>query len=554
MGGGRGTPGAPTVIKVMCMRARVSHLALVALLAGLLAIGPAAAAAAQELPDLPPDLSDLPLELPGIDELPAIPGLDLLDPALGPVADLVDELSGLVGDLVGAIPLLNTLLLGGEDAVDAAIAFSRATFETSPTALLARADLFPDALTTGALQGLFDAPLLLSGGDELDERVVTELERLETTNVVVLGNEQAISETLTDALAADGLNVYRLGGATRIETAVAAVSEANPDATTAVLTRAYAAEGADDAQAFADLLGVSPWAAEHDWPVLLSQSEVLTPSVAAFLADSALTEIIIIGGETAISAAVEEAINELGIATRRVAGSNRFATAIAIAEERGYATSGDPGRVILAEGTGRDDIWAPGFAAAAHGYRHGAPVILSDGLVIPPETMAYLTDGLADNLLDGGPALLCASFVSPIACEAAGLLLLGHLTAALDLLGLELGDLPNLGQLLTTLGLAGLLPPEVQDLVVQIDAILALMDGVVPEDLADLPGGIEGLLELIPGGAEGLADLVPPEILPDLGELIPGLGDLLPGLGGDGVIPGLLDVPELPFLEDHRQP
>src|SRR5690606_6787534 len=214
-----------------------------------------------------------------------------------------------------------------------------ATFETSPTALLARADLFPDALTTGALQGLFDAPLLLSGGDELDERVVTELERLGTTNVVVLGNEQAISETLTDALAADGLNVYRLGGATRIETAVAAVSEANPDATTAVLTRAYAAEGADDAQAFADLLGVSPWAAEHDWPVLLSQSEVLTPSVAAFLADSALTEIIIIGGETAISAAVEEAINELGIATRRVAGSNRFATAIAIAEERGYATS-----------------------------------------------------------------------------------------------------------------------------------------------------------------------------------------------------------------------
>ena len=449
------------------------------------------------LPDLPTDPTDVIDDPTGIlDDLTDIldglgPILDPADPILDTVTGIIDELDGIITDVLADVILPNLLALKGEDAVDASIAFSQATYDSSDTAIIARDDVFADALTTGALQGIFDAPLLLTGSSDLDSRTARELVRLGVERLVILGADSAINPLVVQKLQIAGLDVTRVGGPSRVETATLAAAETAPNATTAVLTRAYSADG-DDSQAYADLLAVSPWAAENDWPVLLTQTDTLTPSVASYLTDSAITEVVIIGGETAVSAATQQAVEALGITTRRVSGSNRYATAVAVANERGFANSGDADRLILAEGTSsRSDVWAPGFASAAHGATHRAPVLLTAGDVLPAETMSFITEGLEANLTDGGPATVCASFVSPIACEAAGLLLLGDLLDAVDLLDLDLTDLPLVGDLL--------------DVIEQVTGVeLPDLDGLLGDPL----GAVDGVTGGGAGGLDPVTDVV----------------------------------------------
>jgi putative cell wall-binding protein len=504
-------------------------LTAVALSAALL-LSAAPASAQLELPDAG--------DITGLEDLLDLPGLDLADPILDPVTGVVDTLLDAVDDVLAVAPLPNLLALQGEDAIDAAIAFSQATYTTSDTAVLARDDLFADALTTGALQGLFDAPLLLTGSGDLDRRTATELVRLGVDDLVIVGGEQAINPLVLQKLGIAGIDVTRVGGPTRIETAADAAGVTAPDATTAVLTRAYSSTG-DDSQAYADLLAVSPWAAENGWPVLLTQSETLTASAGDYIAGSDITEVIVIGGTGAVSQAVEDELTAMGVSVRRVSGATRFGTAVAIAEERGFADSGDADRLIIAEGGAtRDDVWAPGFAAAAHAAANSAPVLLTDGPTIPAETLAFITTGISDNLLDGGPVTLCASFVDPVACEAVGLLLLGNLNDALPLLGLGLDDLTDLFGLLEGLGLA--------ELAALLDGLDGTLDGVIG---AITDGDLEGLVDgLLDGSIDGgLLDGVTDVIGGGTGVLDP-VEDLLPVEDVLDAVEDVLPVPEIPVI------
>ncbi len=530
---------------------RTASLGLVATLAFAATPSPA-----QEVPvPLPVPVDGL-TSITSIDDLVDIPGLDLADPVLDLTEGLVQDLVSLIDDVLALTPLPNLLALQGEDAIDAAVAFSQATYDASDTALLARDDLFADALTTGALQGIFDAPLLLTGSDDLDRRTAGELVRLGVQRIVVVGGERAINPLVLQKLGIAGIDVTRVGGATRIETAADAAAQTAADATTAVLTRAYSA-GDDDSQAYADLLAVSPWAAQNGWPVLLTQTEVLTSTVRDRIAASDLQEIIIIGGEGAVSQAVQQELESMGLTVRRVSGDTRYGTAVAIANERGFADSGDTDRLILAEGTSsRDDVWAPGFSAAAHAARNDAPILLTNEATLPDETLTFITDGMADNLLDGGPVTMCASFVNPIACEAAGLLLLGNLTDALDLLDLSLLDLTDLEGLLTDLGLT--------DLLTLLDSLDGVVDGVIggiaDGDLAAVVAALTGATGSIEGIVTGIIGSAAPEGA-EPGDITDIVGGVIGGLGGSGtaeeepvesapVIPGV----ELPPVDDVLPP
>lgn len=393
-------------------------------------LGPVGAASAQigdvvgqiPIPDLPPELED-------------------------PLTDIVDQVEDGVVGAIGDIPLDNAVQLLGDDGVEAAINLSKATFPDgmSPVAMISRSTIFPDSLSSGGAQGVLQAPLLVTAEDELDPRVVDELARLGVTQVVVLGNTSAISDAVVAQLEGLDLRVDRLGGPTRIETAVEVAAGLMPDASRAIIARAYPGDGGDDAQAYVDSLSVGPWAAEDRIPILLTQTDVLTPTLRTYLEGADITTVTIIGGEEAIAPAVATELEGLGITVERVAGVNRFATAVAVAAARGYLSVSDFDRLLLAEVDGRDDVWVPGFAAAANGGLYNGPILLTDGLILPTETIAYLVQGLPDTLADlGGAPVICTSFVNLLACEAAALLLLGALTEVQDLLGmtpLPVGDI-----------------------------------------------------------------------------------------------------------------
>ncbi len=150
--------------------------------------------------------------------------------------------------------------LAGTTRITTAVAVSQATFASADTALLARADTYPDALTGTVLAHAEQAPLLLTDRDGVPTAVAAELERLGVERVVLLGGPAAISNAVRDDLAAD-YAVSRVGGSSRWATAVEVAEDVHPSPGTVVLATG---------EQFPDAVAVSAYAATQGWPVLLT--------------------------------------------------------------------------------------------------------------------------------------------------------------------------------------------------------------------------------------------------------------------------------------------
>jgi putative cell wall-binding protein len=366
-------------------------------------------------------------QLPDLPEAPS----GAIGELLSPLEDLIGMITDPLGDALGDVPLDNAVALQAEDAVDAAIALSLITFETSDFAFLGRDDVFADTLSSVAGQGLAGAPLLLTQTDAIDQRTQDELDRLGVSRIIILGQEVAISEAVEAELVGtygEG-NVTRVGGPTRIETAAELAAELAPSAERVVMMRAYPGEGGDQSQAYVDALAAGPFASSIELPSLLTTTDYLHPATEAYLESAGVAEVTLIGGETAIGPEVETALTDMGLTVNRIAGANRYDTAVLVAKAMGFLDAADANRIILSEaGSVEDPLWAAGFAAAAHGAVFGAPVILADGPLLPPETLAFIADGLISNALRlSNEPLICNSFVDLLACETAALLMLGVL-------------------------------------------------------------------------------------------------------------------------------
>lgn len=337
--------------------------------------------------------------------------------------------------------------VGDDDNVGVALAWSNpAGFPNGGLAsgardpeyvLIGRDDIFPDNLASGALQGA-PGPLLLTPTDELDDRVIDEIERLGVDRAIILGETNAISQDVEDALGDEVGTVDRFGGATRIETAIEVTRESG--ATTVLLARAFDADGGSTSAAFADSLAGGGWAAAEGFGVLLTQTETLTQSTADFLSEGDVDQVIILGGNAAVSAETEAAVAAIVADTTRVFGDNRAGTAVEIAEARGYPTAGSAPGNILIEGF-VEDAWASGFAAAATSALEDYPIVLANGDDLPPETEAYATGTTTASFAQANPDsnVVCGPRTSEEAClEFAALV--GTVDLTVDSTSLAAGD------------------------------------------------------------------------------------------------------------------
>lgn len=183
-----------------------------------------------------------------------------------------------------------------------------------------------------------------------------------------------------------GPRIQRHAGDTRIETAVA-VSEASwTTASTVVVARA---------DEFADALAGAPLAVAVRGPLLLSDPDGVPDPTMREIARLGATNVVLLGGEAALSSAVADQLGELGLAVRRLAGPTREGTSIAIARELGTAD----GAVLTARGSFADALSVSALAGA-----EGLPILL-----VQPDDLGEAADVLtagADVLVVGGTAVV----------------------------------------------------------------------------------------------------------------------------------------------------
>lgn len=276
------------------------------------------------------------------------------------------------------------------DLVQAAAEVSRTAFTTDATAtmaVLARDDAFADSLAGAALAGAKGPILYTAGGPDAGLRAETaaELRRVLVpgSTVNLLGGPGAISDRVRNEVQAMGFVVRRLQGPSRVETALAIADAVSPAPQRVILARA---------DQWADAVTGGAYAAAAGVPLLLTQSDSLHPAVAAWLMAKQPAEVILLGGEAALSSAVAAAVPANWI---RIAGSTRAGTAVAVAKylwNRRVGTIGD--RFVAVDGFASDS-WSPALAASVLSAKQVAPQILVNGGApdsVSPETAAYLSE------------------------------------------------------------------------------------------------------------------------------------------------------------------
>lgn len=266
--------------------------------------------------------------------------------------------------------------LSGATRYDTSAAVSASVFPVNtPRVFITSGENFPDALSAAAVGGSTDIPVLLSGKNTLPLATKTELARLNPARITLVGGSSALSEDLfaeTSKLFPG--KVDRVDGANRYDTNVRLVRTRFQQSSTV-----YVVSGEN----FADALSASAVAGSKKVPLMLVGKNAVSSGTLSTLSYFHPKDIVIVGGESAVSADVEKQIaSGTGAPTRRIAGADRYETMLLLAKELPKTT-----HVVVASGENFPDALSGGAAAGA---LH-VPLLLSPSKGLTAGATTYLT-------------------------------------------------------------------------------------------------------------------------------------------------------------------
>ncbi|CAN5399946.1 hypothetical protein BH23ACT9_BH23ACT9_15960 [soil metagenome] len=282
--------------------------------------------------------------------------------------------------------------VAASDRIGTAIAVSQHGWNAAPDVVMAASDRFPDALAGVRLAASLEAPLLLTPTDGVTDAVAAELQRLGAQTVWLLGGANALSTDVRGDIADLGMMTRRLAGSDRYATAAAIVRAAATQSEEVTVALGEEWPDAVSASSLAALLDGPP--------TLLVRRDGVPDATVQAISEIGATRVNVVGGTAVVSEAVTAQLTELGLTVTRLAGTNRFATSAAVAEE---ALDRRTARVplVVASGTGFADALSAGaLAARLGGVLMLAPAAdLDDGVAV--------RDFVRDNAsrLEGGAVI-----------------------------------------------------------------------------------------------------------------------------------------------------
>lgn len=267
-----------------------------------------------------------------------------------------------------------TTRLAGKGRFETAVEISKAGFPSgSKTVVLAYGLNYADALAGVSLAKAKNAPILLTAQSYLPSETLAEIKRLKATDVIILGGTGAVGTEVEKALTDNKLNIERIAGKSRFETATKIAQKMQTLGGNKAPEDVFFVYYND----FADALSVSTVAAIKDAPVIYLMTDgELDSATSAYLASvkGKVKNAYVIGGTGVISdAMMKKAGDALGVKPTRVFGKNRFETCVAVNEKFANVLNGNS--VCVATGMDFPDALAGGVFAAIN----KAPLFLVNG-------------------------------------------------------------------------------------------------------------------------------------------------------------------------------
>ncbi|MGI6217648.1 MAG: cell wall-binding repeat-containing protein [Coriobacteriales bacterium] len=212
--------------------------------------------------------------------------------------------------------------IGGASRYETSAMISEDGFDTSDAVVIAYGGNFPDALAASGIAGTLDAPVILTEKESLSEEAAAEVSRLGAKEAYVVGGRGAVSDRVVSDLKGMGLNVTRIAGADRFETARMIYSAGEGWGDTAIVA---------SGTSFADALSVSPLAYAERLPIFLVGSDGKLDQATASMIRSDFKHVILVGGSARVSGSVTSQLGE-GVECERLSGGDRYQTSAVIAD------------------------------------------------------------------------------------------------------------------------------------------------------------------------------------------------------------------------------
>ena len=268
--------------------------------------------------------------------------------------------------------------IAGPDRYATAAQVSAKSFKTADSVVLVNGQNYVDVAPATVLAAKQKAPVLLTQANVLPEATRAEIERLGAKNVIVVGGEGSVSNSILANYSVD-----RITGSDRYDTAANVAARINSKTNKAVVV---------NSDAWADALVMTSVAIKEDAPILFTDANTLPEASIKAISSLDAKYVYVAGGENTISKGVLNALEVDKV--ERIAGNDRFETAVA-AGKTAY-----PEAKYAVATNGMDFIDA--LVAAPYASLKEAPIVLVTPAAVHPATVNYVS-GLNRITVVGGP-------------------------------------------------------------------------------------------------------------------------------------------------------
>ena len=273
--------------------------------------------------------------------------------------------------------------LTGSDRYETAVKISKEGWKNgSDKVVIINGDVSIDGIISTPLATTYNAPILLVEKNNVPNSVKSELKRLNPRDVIIIGDENAISKTTANQIKSTvNASQTRLNGSNRYETSLLIAKEIdkNHDVEKVYITNANGGE--------VDALTIAAKAGQDKQPIILTDKDSITDNTYKWLKSEDLQNAYFIGGPQMISTNVINKVNDItkdNVTNNRVYGADRHETNANVIKK--FYTDDELEAVLVAKSDVLVDALAAGPLAAN----------LKSPILITPKT--YVSAYHKDNL------------------------------------------------------------------------------------------------------------------------------------------------------------
>ncbi len=285
--------------------------------------------------------------------------------------------------------------LAGDDMYETAAEVAKAGWNTSYYAVVVNGENYTDALCSAPLAQKYNAPILLTSKDIMNEQTKTQLSRLKVKRAIIIGGVGVISSGVEQSIRSMGIEISRIAGNDRYDTSIKI----------AQLLGQFDKAVVASSETFPDALSIAPIAAMKGIPILLTSKDNLPKSIKEYLLKT-VQSTYVVGGTGVIS---DNVLQQLP-SPKRISGITRYDTNISIVKE--FSNELDFSICYVSTG----EYYADALAGSALASLTNSPVILVSN-PIDQSTLNFFRSqksGIDKEIVFGGTVVVPESIMISI--------------------------------------------------------------------------------------------------------------------------------------------